>query len=114
LRTVYILLKKSRVDMSEPANTFGGHFSNLSNDIRFYDVREYIKYLKNNHPDLSLDRFRPEYSMMEDMREAFVSAQKLATPNDISPDGTVKLRLVFEALNGKYSYREIHLAELFL
>ena len=47
-RCLYSAQKHSWVDMSRPANTFGGPFYNLSDDIRFYDVQEYIEYLQNN------------------------------------------------------------------
>ena len=41
--------EKCRVDLSQPAKTWGGSFTCFSESIRFFDVQEYIDTLKEKY-----------------------------------------------------------------
>ena len=47
--TLYSAQKHSRADFNTPANTWAGAFSSLDSSIRFYDVQDYIDWLKEKY-----------------------------------------------------------------
>ncbi len=74
----------------------------------------HLEKLKQQHPELDLSPYKPDSQRLAEMIAGFSAVQKQGKAEDLDAEGQARLRSVFEALEGKYEYRELKLARIFI
>ncbi len=75
-------------------------------------IMNHLRILKEQYPDIKLDKFMPEENTLKLIRDALVKIKAKNNPDDFSEDGKARLKPIFEVLDAKVSYDEIRLALL--
>jgi len=69
--------------------------------------------LKKNDPHIDLSKFKPKGEFMKPIEEMILKLQKEKNEEHFSEDGQLRLKPIFEALNGNATYDDIRATLLF-
>jgi len=77
-------------------------------------ILNHLAILKKDDSSLDLDKFKPQQELMEKISEKVAEIKANKKNDDFSEHGQIRLKPIFEALDGKVSYDEIKLALFFI
>ena len=77
-------------------------------------ILNHLGYLKKEDGSLDLSKFKPKGEKSEQIEQMILKLQQEKNEEHFSDDGSLRLRPVFDALNGQVSYDEIRLVMLFV
>lgn len=75
-------------------------------------ILNHLKILKEQEPELNLEKFRPETEIVTLVKEAVAKIEARKSQDDFSENGEIRLKPIFEALDGKVEYDEIKMVLL--
>ena len=75
-------------------------------------IIKHLIILKELDPNIDLDKFMPEEKTLLLVKETVIKLKEQNTKEDFSEDGQLRLKPIFEALNGKVEYDDIRIALL--
>ena len=75
-------------------------------------IIKHLTILKELDPNIDLDEFMPEEKTLLLVKETVIKLKEQNTKEDFSEDGQLRLKPIFEALNGKVEYDDIRIALL--
>ena len=74
----------------------------------------HLQKIKEMDPAINLEKFKPNWEVVDMVREAVEDLKKENKKENFLEDGTLKLKPIFNALDGEVSYDDIKLALLFM
>ena len=77
-------------------------------------IISHLAKVKEQDKDFDLSRIKPEQQQMKDIKAVHQQLKKENAETSFSEDGSIKLKVLFDALNQQYSYNDIRLALLFM
>ena len=77
-------------------------------------VLKHLGIIKDNDPDIDLSFYKPEEERFEMVKEVVEDIKSDADEDNFSPTGDMKLKPIFDGLDGEVSYDDIKLSLLFL
>ncbi|MFQ5627265.1 MAG: AAA family ATPase, partial [bacterium] len=77
-------------------------------------IISHIIKMKDKFPETDLTRFRPDDALMAKVRRAHEALLQENNPDNFQRDGSLTLRSLFDALNGKVGYNELKLCIVFV
>ena len=75
-------------------------------------IIKHLTILKELDPNIDLDEFMPEEKTLLLVKETVIKLKEQNTKEDFSEDGQLRLKPIFEALNGKVEYDDIRITLL--
>lgn len=75
-------------------------------------IIKHLTILKELDPNIDLDKFMPEEKTLLLVKETVIKLKEQNTKEDFSEDGQLRLKPIFEALNGKVEYDDIRITLL--
>ena len=75
-------------------------------------ILKHLSVLKEQYPDLDLDKFMPDSNILTLVKDAQENIIKKANKDDFNENGKPRLKVIFEALDGNVSYDDINVALL--
>ena len=75
-------------------------------------ILKHLSVLKEQYPDLDLDKFMPDSNILTLVKDAQENIIKRANKDDFNENGKPRLKVIFEALDGNVSYDDINVALL--
>jgi ATP-dependent DNA helicase PIF1 len=75
-------------------------------------IIKHLSILKEEDPDINLDKFMPDANTLILVKDALVKIKVRNNEDDFSEDGKPRLKPIFEALNSKVAYEDIRIALL--
>ncbi|MFT5660161.1 MAG: ATP-dependent DNA helicase PIF1 [Sulfurimonas sp.] len=85
----------------------------LSRSISKGTIINHLRILKEQDPEINLDKFMPDRKIMTLVKEALIKIKEKNNQDDFSEDGKPRLKPIFEALDGQVQYDEIRIALLY-
>jgi ATP-dependent exoDNAse (exonuclease V) alpha subunit len=76
-------------------------------------IMNHFSTLKKEDSNIDLSRFKPKHLPEEAIEKIVVQLEKKKSPEDFTDDGNLRLRPIFDALNGEVSYDDIRATLLF-
>ncbi len=77
-------------------------------------IVQHLTLIKEEDPKIDLDKFKPNEALLERVDTVVLSLKTKHMKENFSEDGKLKLKPVFEGLNGEVSYDDIRVCLLFL
>ena len=77
-------------------------------------IINHLAKIKEEDPDCDLDKFKPEAELLQAIEEAYRVVRARNNPDDFSEDGIIRLKPLYEILEGNVSYDMLRLALLFV
>ena len=84
----------------------------LSRSMSKGTIINHLRILKEQDPEINLDKFMPDGKIMTLVKDALVKIKEKNNQDDFSEDGKARLKPIFEALDGEVQYDEIRIALL--
>ncbi|MDF1875545.1 helix-turn-helix domain-containing protein [Sulfurimonas sp. SAG-AH-194-I05] len=75
-------------------------------------IIKHLSVLKEENPDINLDKFMPSSEIMELVKGALVKIKEQNNKDDFSEDGKPRLKPIFEALDSEVDYDSIRIVLL--
>lgn len=75
-------------------------------------IINHLRILKEQDPDINLDKFMPDKKITMLVQEALIKIKERNNPDDFSDDGNPRLKPIFEGLDSKVTYDDIRIALL--
>lgn len=75
-------------------------------------IINHLRILKEQDPEINLDKFMPDKNIMALVKEALIKIKEKNTPDDFSEDGQPRLKPIFEALGSEVTYDDIRIVLL--
>ena len=77
-------------------------------------IVQHLALIKEENPEIDLDKFKPKEELFERVDEVVLKLKTKNLKENFSDDGKLRLKSVFEALDGEVSYDDIRICMLFL
>jgi hypothetical protein len=77
-------------------------------------IIKHLSILKEQEPDINLDKFMPDEKTQMLVRDAVLKIEEKKSKDDFSENGQIRLKPIFEALDGKIEYDVIRITLLSL
>jgi len=77
-------------------------------------IIKHLSILKEQEPDINLDKFMPDEKTQMLVRDAVLKIEKKKSKDDFSENGQIRLKPIFEALDAKIEYDVIRITLLSL
>ena len=77
-------------------------------------IVSHLTLIKEENPEIDLDKYKPEDEIFEWVEDVVLKLQTKKMKENFTDDGKLKLKPVFDALDGKVSYDDIRICMLFL
>lgn len=77
-------------------------------------ILNHLSTLQKENSEIDLDKFRPSKTAIQKVQKAVTILHKQNHPNDFSDDGQIKLKPLYDALDGQMGYDDIRLGLLFV
>jgi len=77
-------------------------------------IVQHLARIKEEEPELDINKYRPEDTIFDAVETVVLKLMTKKMPEHFSDDGTLRLKPVFEVLDGKMSYDDIRLCMLFM
>ena len=77
-------------------------------------IINHLAKIKEEDPDCDLDKFKPEAELLQAIEEAYHTVQARNNPDDFSENGMMRLKPLYEMMDGRVSYDMLRLAMLFV
>lgn len=84
----------------------------LSRSMSKGTIINHLRILKEQDPEINLDKFMPDGKIMTLVKDALVKIKEKNNQDDFSEDGKARLKPIFEALDGEVQYDVIRIALL--
>ncbi|KYJ86594.1 AAA family ATPase [Sulfurovum riftiae] len=77
-------------------------------------VVQHLAHIKEEEPEINIDKYKPSEEVFEKVGDVVLKLQTKKFKDDFTEDGKLKLKSVFDALDGEVSYDDIKMCMLFL
>ncbi|RRS32618.1 MAG: hypothetical protein P794_00730 [Epsilonproteobacteria bacterium (ex Lamellibrachia satsuma)] len=77
-------------------------------------IVNHLQRIKEEEPETDLSKYKPDEALFERVDTAVLKLRTKKLKENFSDDGRLKLKTVFDALNGEVSYDDIRVCMLFL
>lgn len=77
-------------------------------------ILNHLSTLQKENSEIDLDKFKPSKTALQKIQKAVTALHTQNNPNDFSEDGQIKLKPLFDQLDGKIGYDDIRLGLLFV
>jgi len=77
-------------------------------------IVSHLTLIKEENPEIDLHKYKPEDEIFEWVEDVVLKLQTKKMKENFTDDGKLKLKPVFDALDGKVSYDDIRICMLFL
>ena len=77
-------------------------------------IVQHLARIKEENPELDINKYKPKDGLFESVADAVLKLKTKNIKENFSDDGKLRLKPVFEALEGKVSYDDIRVCMLFL
>ena len=77
-------------------------------------IVQHLALIKAENPEIDLDKYKPKEELFERVDEVVLKLKTKNLKENFSDDGKLRLKSVFEALDGEVSYDDIRVCMLFL
>lgn len=77
-------------------------------------IISHLAKLKEQDKTFDLSRIKPDAAQIKDVQKAHQALKKENAESSFSEDGSIKLKVLFDAMGQQYSYNDIRLALLFM
>lgn len=75
-------------------------------------IIKHLSILKEDNPDINLDKFMPDSKTLELVKNALLTIKERSNEDDFSESGQPRLKPIFEALDSKINYEDIRIVLL--
>jgi len=77
-------------------------------------IIQHLARIKEEDPQIDLDKYKPKYEIFNRVDDVVLKLKTKKMKENFSEDGSLRLKPVYEALNGEVSYDELRVCMLFL
>jgi hypothetical protein len=77
-------------------------------------VVQHLARIKEEEPELDINKYKPSEEALEKVEDAALRLHTKKFKDDFTEEGKLKLKSVFDALDGTVSYDDIKVCMLFL
>lgn len=77
-------------------------------------IIQHLTRIKEDNPQIDLDKYKPKDEIFDRVDDVVLKLQTKKMKENFSEDGKLRLKPVYEALNGEVSYDELRVCMLFL
>ncbi len=77
-------------------------------------IVNHLALIKEENPDIDLDKYKPKDEVFKRVEGAVLKLSVKKSKEDFTEDGTLRLKPIFEALDGEVSYDDIRVCMLFM
>ncbi len=77
-------------------------------------IVNHLALIKEEIPDIDLDKYKPKDEVFKRVEGAVLKLSDKKSKEDFTEDGTLRLKPIFEALDGEVSYDDIRVCMLFM
>ena len=77
-------------------------------------IVQHLVLLKEEEPEFDLDKYKPKNEIFERVDDAVLKLKTKNLKENFSEKGRLKMKVVFEALDGEVSYDELRVCMLFI
>lgn len=77
-------------------------------------IVQHLALIKEENPEIDINKYKPEDEIFNRVDDAVLKLRTKNIKENFSEDGTLRLKAVFEALDGEVSYDELRVCMLFL
>jgi len=77
-------------------------------------IVQHLARIKEENPEIDINKYKPKDEIFKRVDDAVLKLRTKKLKDNFSEDGTLRLKPVFEALDGKVSYDELRVCMLFL
>ncbi len=82
--------------------------------LGYTTIQGHILKIADEFPEVDISAYRPSEKVLAPIQKAYSAAEATADASMFNPDGRLKSKVIFDALNGKVSYAVIKLAYAYL
>lgn len=83
-------------------------------DLSEDTILSHLEKINKEFPEINLEAFKPDPEVFEEIEMAHDALKEINEPDDFDQHGHIKLKTLYEQLEGIYSYRDIKRARIFL
>ncbi len=77
-------------------------------------IVQHLARIKEENPELDINKYKPEYELFVRVDDAVLKLKTKNLKENFSEDGILRLKPVYEALDGKVSYDDLRVCMLFI
>ena len=77
-------------------------------------IINHLAQIKEENPEIDLEKYKPKDELFERVNTVVLKLQTKKFKENFSDDGKLRLKPVYEALDGKVSYDDIRVCMLFI
>jgi ATP-dependent exoDNAse (exonuclease V) alpha subunit len=77
-------------------------------------IVQHLTRIKEEEPETDLEKYKPDKALFERVKSAVLKLQAEKTKENFTEDGKLRLKPLFDALDGEVSYDEIRVCLLFI
>ncbi len=77
-------------------------------------IIQHLTLIKEEEPEVDLSKYKPEAELFDAVESVLLKLMSKKMPDNFTDDGKLRLKPVFEALDGKVGYDDIRLCMLFM